>query len=38
MIEIKGWAIGDGLTGGKIKKVELSFDDGQTWKEATITD
>ena len=35
-IEIKGYAVGDGISGGKITKVELSFDEGKSWKEASL--
>ena len=31
VIEVKGWAIGDGADGGKINKVEISLDGGQSW-------
>lgn len=35
-ITLKGWAIGDGLSGSRVEKVEISFDDGATWKKADI--
>ena len=35
-IELKGYAIGDGQSGGKITKVELSFDEGKSWNEAQL--
>jgi hypothetical protein len=31
-IEIKGWAHGDGTKGTQATQVELSFDNGQTWR------
>jgi len=33
---LKGWAIGDGEKGTQIKKVQVSLDDGSTWKDAEI--
>ena len=33
-IEISGWAHGEGNKGTQVVKVELSFDQGQTWHEA----
>ena len=33
-IEISGWATGDGAKGTQIEKVEVSFDEGETWHEA----
>ena len=33
-MEISGWAHGDGNKGTQVVKVELSFDEGQTWQEA----
>lgn len=37
IIHIKGVAVGEGGTGARITKVELSSDNGKTWHEATIT-
>jgi hypothetical protein len=33
---LKGWAIGDGETGAKITKVEISLDEGRTWNDANL--
>ncbi len=37
IIPIKGVAVGEGGTGARVTKVEVSGDDGKTWHEATIT-
>lgn len=37
VITFKGVAVGDGGSGAKVEKVELSFDGGKTWNVATIT-
>lgn len=37
VVSLKGWATGDGNSGGKITKVEVSVDDGKTWKDAELT-
>ena len=36
-IVLKGVAVGSGHHGGRVTKVEVSFDNGKTWKEAKIT-
>lgn len=33
---IKGWAFGNLMKGTQVTKVEVSFDQGKTWKEAEI--
>ena len=35
-VVFKGVAVGDGWTGGRIVKVQLSFDGGKTWNDAKI--
>lgn len=32
---LKGWAVGDGEKGTGVAKVQLSFDSGKTWSDAT---
>jgi hypothetical protein len=34
MLQIRGWAVGDGTNGGRINRVEISKDEGVSWKEA----
>jgi hypothetical protein len=33
---VKGVAMGNGGDGARVVKVEVSFDDGETWQEAII--
>lgn len=31
VITIKGVAVGDGMSGARVERVEVSFDEGKTW-------
>mmetsp|Transcript_18969 Transcript_18969/g.29096 ORF Transcript_18969/g.29096 Transcript_18969/m.29096 type:complete len:139 (-) Transcript_18969:90-506(-) len=35
-LDLKGYAIADGQSGNQIHRVQVSFDEGQTWKECEI--
>jgi hypothetical protein len=35
-ITIRGWAVGEGLSGAKVEKVQVSLDNGKTWNDANI--
>ena len=35
-LDIKGYALPDGITGNQVSRVQISFDDGKSWKECEI--